>query len=494
VHQSSPLRARLLVALAPAAAAAIAVAAILAGSVGPAVAGTDDRGPRPNVIVVMTDDQDARSMWAMRKTRRLLGRQGTTFTNSHATFPLCCPSRATFLTGQYAHNHGVLANALPAGSFLRLDGANTLPVWLRDAGYVTAHVGRYLNGYGVPLGRDLSAAEAALEIPPGWSRWFAPGFRGRAWRMFSYVLNENGSLRRYKRAARNYLTDVYARHATRLIRRLAGGERPLFLSVAPLAPHGEPHLERGPNPRPAPRHAREFPRLKLPRPPSFNEADVSDKPPRVQARPRLGRRQQEEMLRRHRGRIRSLLAVDDAVAAMVAALRRVGELRNTLFIFTSDQGFLLGQHRIAVDKLWPYEEATRVPLLVRGPGIPRGATRRQVVANIDLAPTILDAARAEAGLEMDGISILPLARNLRAARDRSILLESLAPERPDFVGVRAPGWSYIEHEDGSEELYDLAADRFQLQSRHADPAYASRKAELAARLEALRDCAGAACR
>jgi N-acetylglucosamine-6-sulfatase len=482
------------VALAFAASAAIAVATILAGPPGPVVAQTDDGGPQPNVIVVMTDDQDARSMWAMRKTRRLLGRQGTTFTNSHASFPLCCPSRATFLTGQYAHNHGVLSNALPDGSFLRLDGANTLPVWLREAGYVTAHVGRYLNGYGVPLGRDLSPAEAALEIPPGWNRWFAPGFRGRAWRMYGYVLNENGRLVRYKRGERNYLTDVYARHATRLIRRLAGGKRPLFLSVAPLAPHGEPHLERGPNPRPAPRHARSFPRLKLPRPPSFNEADVSDKPPRVQAFARFGREQRREMLRRHRGRIRSLLAVDDAVEAMVAALRRAGELRNTMFIFTSDQGFLLGQHRIAVDKLWPYEEATRVPLLVRGPGVPRGTTRQQVVANIDLAPTVLDASRARSGVEMDGISLLPLARNPRAQRNRSILLESLASERPGFFGVRAPGWSYIEHEDGSEELYDLGADPFQLHSRHADPAHASRKAALAARVEALRDCAGSACR
>jgi N-acetylglucosamine-6-sulfatase len=476
--------------LAFAAAAAIAVPAVLAG---PAVAQTDDADPRPNVIVVMTDDQDARSMWAMPKTRRLLGRQGTAFTNSHATFPLCCPSRATFLTGQYAHNHGVLSNTLPAGSFLRLDGTNTLPVWLSDAGYVTAHVGRYLNGYGVPLGRDLSPAEAALEIPPGWDRWFAPGFRGRAWRMYRYVLNQNGRLVRYRRGERNYLTDVYARHATRLIRRLAGGERPLFLSVAPLAPHGEPHLARGPNPRPAPRHARELPRLKLPRPPSFNEADVSDKPPRVQALSRFGREQRREMLRRHRGRIRSLLAVDDAVEAMVGALRRAGELRNTLFVFTSDQGFLLGQHRIAVDKLWPYEEATRVPLLVRGPGVPRGVRRGQVVANIDLAPTILDATGAEPGLEMDGISLLPLARNPRAARDRSILLESLAPERPDFAGVRAPGWSYIEHEDGSEELYDLDADPFQLESRHADPAQATLKARLAARIEKLRDCAGRDC-
>jgi N-acetylglucosamine-6-sulfatase len=492
----APLR----VALAALAGGGLAVAAAIAGSGAPARAGDPgtlgSQGRPPNLIVVMTDDQDARSIWAMPKTRRLLGRAGTTFTRSYATFPLCCPSRATFLTGQYAHNHGVLSNDLPAGSFLALDGAETLPVWLRRAGYVTAHVGRYLNGYGVPLGRGIPAAEAALEIPPGWSRWFAPVFRGRAFRMYRYVLNENGRLTRYKRGVRNYQTDVYARHATRLVRRLAGGERPLFLSFAPLAPHREPRRSRGPNPRPAPRHADAFPRLGLPQPPSFDEADVSDKPPRVQALPRIGAEQREELLRRHRGRIRSLLAVDDAVGAIVAALRRAGELRDTLIVFTSDQGFLLGEHRITHDKLWPYEEATRVPLILRGPGlgVPRGVTREQVTANVDLAPTILDAAGAEPGLEMDGISLLPLARDPGEARGRAVLLQSLEPEHPEFAGVRVPGWSYVVHEDGREELYDLRSDPFQLRSLHADRAHTARKAFLAARLEALRGCAGRACR
>jgi N-acetylglucosamine-6-sulfatase len=463
--------------------------------VAPGAARASDQ--RPNVVVVMTDDQDARSMWAMPETTRLLGAKGTTFDRSYASYPLCCPSRATFLTGQYAHNHGVRSNVPPTGGYPALAGHNTLPVWLRRAGYVTAHVGKYMNGYGVPTGREISEAEAAREIPHGWGRWFA-ATGPEQFRLFNYTLNQNGRLVDYARRARDYQTDVYARHATRLVRRLAGGERPLFLSFAPLAPHGEAGRRGagGPNPRPAFRHRQAFRRMKLPRPPSFDEADVSDKPSHVRGLPSIDRERRLELLDRYRGRTASLLAIDEAVAQIVAALRRAGELRNTLLIFTSDNGFMLGEHRIDGGKSWAYEESVRVPLILRGPGvgIPRGARREQFVANVDLAPTILDAAGVEAGLEVDGISLLPLARDPGVARSRAVFLQALDPNRPRFAAVRLPGWAYVEHGSGAEELYDMASDPFQLQSLDDDPAHASRREALAARLEALSGCAGATCR
>ncbi|HSI79808.1 MAG TPA: sulfatase [Solirubrobacterales bacterium] len=477
---------------------AVTIAAAIALSPGGAAvaSGADASGSaanRPNIVVVMTDDQDARSLRAMPKTRRLLGDRGTTFTQAYASFPLCCPSRATFLTGQHSHNHGVYSNTVEGG-LLQLDDSNTLPVWLRDAGYFTAHVGRYLNGYGLPLGRAITLGEARREVPPGWNRWIGLSGR-RAYRLYNYLLNQNGLLRRVGRKARHYQTDVLGRIASRLIRRQAGGGRPLFLSLATLAVHAELRPAKGEwdPPRPAPRHRgaskRKPNRLRWLPPASFNEADVSDKPDLVEKLPRFDAEQGARIRAVSRARWESLMAIDDAVAAIVRALAERGELANTIFIFSSDQGVILGEHRIPGGKRWLYEESARVPLIIRGPGIPAGARRGQMVSNVDLAPTILDAAGAEAGLAIDGISLLPLARDPDAARSRAILLES---ERDDltYSGVRARGWAYLEHGPGAEELYDMRADRFQLESLHESPDHAGIKLALRGTLEALRDCEG----
>ena len=376
---------------------------------------------------MMTDDQTARSLRVMSNVRRLLARRGTTFTRSFTVYPQCCPSRASFLTGQYAHNHGVLGNSPPAGGYAKLDHSNTLPVWLQNAGYRTAHIGKYLNGYG---------AGNPLEIPPGWTEW-----RGSVdpstYRYTGYTLNENGTLTTYSR----YQTDVYARKAVDVIRRRAPRARPFFLSVAFLAPHqGEPADPDDPGagigtPSPAARHRNAFASARLPRPPSFNEANVSDKPPGIRSRVLLPPVRVAAIRENYQQELESLLAVDRAVARVVRALRESSELGNTFVIFTSDNGFFHGEHRVAQGKNLPYEPAIRVPLVVRGPGVPAGRRLTKRVANIDLAPTIVDAAEARAGRVMDGRSLLPFFAHPGRPLRRDLLVERGPGEDP-YAAIR----------------------------------------------------------
>ena len=225
------------------------------------------------------------------------------------------------------------------------------------------------------------------------------------YRFYNYTLNENGTLRTYgaNRDPRFYQTDLYSRRAVSLIGRLAPASRPFFLSVAFLAPHsGGPRESDDPSrlgtPVPAPRHRNSFSALPLPRSPAFNEADVSDKPVNIRRRRRIGAPGRAAIRENYQQRLESLLAVDEAVGAIVEQLRRSGELDETLIVFTADNGFFHGEHRVRNGKVLVYEPSIRVPLILRGPGVPRGAVRRQLVTNADLAPTILDAADARPGV------------------------------------------------------------------------------------------------
>jgi N-acetylglucosamine-6-sulfatase len=469
-----------------AAGAAVALAGLSIGGCGAPNEPTES-DDAPNVVVVMTDDQEASSVRFMPYVSRGLARQGTTFDDSLVTTPLCCPSRATFLTGQYSHNHGVLGNRPPDGGYPALDSADTLAVWLQAAGYRTAHIGRYLNNYAAPQhGGDPK------EVPPGWNEWRVP-VEDTEFRMFGNTLNENGELKRYGHRPREYQTDLVARKAVRFVRHGSPGERPFFLSVATLAPHDEGVLENtgAPrNPRPAPRHRGRYSNQPLPRPPSFNEGAIGDKPGATRDTPRIGRDEIEELTTLYRSRLESLLAVDEMVADLVRALRREGELGSTLFMFTSDNGYLLGEHRLH-GKEAPYEEAIRVPLLIRGPGFPAGATRSQPVANVDLAPTILDVAGVEPPRPLDGASLLPIAGDPSAGRGRTVLVEVLTGN--EFSAVRTPRWMYAERRHGAIELYDLRRDSHQLRNRADDPRYSRVRVRLAERLESLRDCGGRDC-
>lgn len=473
-----------------------ALALIQAGGDAATLAGADsaEGGDRPNVVVIMSDDQDARSLRVMGAVERRIGEEGATFTNAFATFPLCCPSRATFLTGQYAHNHGVTSNRPPEGGYQAFtDPEGTMPEALQRTGYRTAHIGRYLNGYG-RKGSDPRA------VPPGWDEWY--GFP--AFEMFRYPVNHNGTISRYGGGPAAYQTDVIARLAVRFVRDGTERSEPFFLSLAPLAPHTEsrgsrrgtgPRRERSgrpadagtaSNPRPAPRHRGRFADARLPMPPSFNEEDISDKPAFMRSRDRLDGAEVGKLTQRYRDRLASLLVVDDLVAKVIGALRRSGELDETLVVYTSDNGYLLGEHRRR-KKQELFEESIRVPLLARGPGIPRGAEVDQLVGNVDLAPTILDAAGAEPGRLLDGRSLIGVAEDPATAADRALLLENEVS-----AAVRTPRFMYAEHRQATE-LYDLRLDPFQLHDLSDRGRYQETTARLSDLLAGMRSCAGARC-
>jgi N-acetylglucosamine-6-sulfatase len=473
---------------------AVAAVATLAASIAlTGGAGASAAAAQPNVVVIMVDDMNVSALAYMPQTRALIGGQGTTFNDSVVSYSLCCPSRSTFLTGQYAHNHEVLGNQLPDGGYYKLRGGETLPVWLGRAGYATGHVGKFLNGYGT---------RTATEIPPGWAEWYG-SVDPTTYRMWGYTLNENGTLRTYGSPAVEdpalYQTDVYAGKAVSFINRRAPGTQPFFLSFAPLAPHSEGAAAGADlsqrNPRPAPRHRGDLDTAMVPKPPNWNEADVSDKPAAIRNLPLITPADERLIeARRLRGRLESLLSVDEAVASIVAALRANGELNNTVIVFTSDNGWMQGEHRITQGKVVPYEESIRVPLLIRGPGFPAGKQVTTIAANIDLAPTILEVAGASAGVTVDGRSLVPIANSTETLL-RGIVIETGPRESGNwYAGIRSARWKYVEHSNGERELYDLNADPYELTSVHADPGYAQVRQALAARLAALRTCAGNACR
>ena len=470
---------------------------------------TAAEGDRPNVIVVMTDDQTVDDMVVMTKTRRLLGDRGATFDSFVTSYSLCCPSRATFLTGRYAHNHGVLGN--PAigdgtGGWPALyDKWNTLPVWLRQAGYRTGYVGKFL------LGHANRFRKGVRQIPPGWSDWWGlPGFSKET--MYGYKLSHNGRVRRYGTKPRDYQTDVFAGLARSFIKQGVRAKQPFFLTVAPLAPHVEGVREdsaRRIPPRPAPRHAA-TPVPPFERKPGYsaealNEADASDKPAWLAAKPPYSAQQldyQTKVL--YPARLRSLLAVDDLVAGIEKTLKRQGIAEKTYVLFTSDNGYMLGEHRLS-GKNWAYRESSDVPLLVRGPGIAPGSRPSGLASNLDLAPTIAAMAGITIPVSADGVSLMPLLTRGAEVR-QDLLVESFeghgnAPGTSNkalglgsHLGVRTKRYVYLEYFDGSKELYDLEVDPRQLTNVVDDPAYAAVRTEMSERLHQLKRCFGATCR
>jgi N-acetylglucosamine-6-sulfatase len=441
--------------------------------------------PRPNVVVVMSDDQTVESLRVMTNVDQLLARQGATFVNNFVSYSLCCPSRSTFLSGQYAHNHGVMGNAPPQGGYekWRPTEGNSLPVWLQQSGYRTVHIGKYLNGYG---------RQDPTHVPSGWSEWYG-SVDPSTYQYYNYTLNENGRLVKYGASAADYQADVYTAKAVDAVKRLSP-QGPFFLSVAYLAPHagGPRESDDPPNlgtPHPAPRHRNRFASEPLPMPPSFNEADVSDKPAAVRRRPLLTPQRINAVTENYRQRLESVLAVDEGVAAIVRALQASGELANTLFVYTSDNGFFHGEHRIPNGKVQLYEPSVRVPLVLRGPGVPRGVRLTQQSINVDLAATIVDAANARAGRTLDGLSLLPVLRHRTRSLGRDVLLET-----PGYSAIHTPRYVYAEYATSERELYDLRNDPDELVSQHDNPAYAQVRSDLAQRLLRLRTCKGAACR
>ena len=438
--------------------------AVLAGG---APAGRVRAARSPNVVVVVTDDMRASDWQALPQTRTLLA-DGTTFPNFFLTTPTCSPSRASILTGRYAHNHGVLTNedegAATGGitAFRRRGLADqTIGHALGRGGYRTAIVGKFLNGY------------RAQDGPVGdWDRWVVPADKGYT----DYELNIDGEARQ----ERGYSTDVLRDEAIRFIEETPD-RQPLFLTFAPKAPHGPS--------TPAKRHRDAFKGVGVGRTAAFNEKDLRDKPEYVQRKDRLGPQDERRLDELERKRLASLLAVDEAIAAVWSSLEAEGRLANTVIFVLSDNGYLLGNHRMA-GKGSPYDASVRVPMLAWGPGFAQGTDNR-LVANIDLAPTIAQVAGVRFPTA-DGRSLLDPARR------EGILLERFKDgAKPTYKAVRTEHRLYVEYDTGERELYDYREDPHEtenLLAREEDrQQHPEEAADLSRLIEQLADCAGEAC-
>jgi len=482
----------------------------------------------PNVILILTDDLavsdlNPRALRHMPNLKSLLIDKGTTFDNAFVTNSLCCPSRATILRGQYTHNHEILSNEPPRGGFQKFrflgHENSTMATWVKEQGYRTAFFGKYLNGYNETY------------IPPGWDEWYAV-----TGNYLSHTFNENGHLVSYEPES-YYETDVMSDKASDYITRTAGADPPFFTADRPFlmwigtkAPH-QPAS-------PAPRDDDSYPAISLPHPPSFDEKDVSDKPDWISDNPPLSLEQKRYMEELYRKRLQSMLAVDDMIGDLVGALHDSGELDNTYIVFTSDNGFHLGQHRLGAGKWTPYEEDIRIPLIVRGPGVPEGETLHHMVLNNDLAPTFADLAGAEPPSFVDGRSLVPLLTDdptpLEDWRQRFVI-ESVAERsgvphppfitestvvplltgdplpgnwrrtsaasaqsseewgRPWLKALRTNNYLYVDYKTGEHELYNLRKDPHELNNMYATaPPEITHRLE--AQLDALRQCSAAECR
>lgn len=455
---------------------------------------------RPNILFILTDDLDAElgTINYMPHLQELLVAQGLTVDDYFISQPLCCPSRATLLRGQYTHNHGVYLNDQPNGGFEEFyslqNESSTLATWLQAAGYRTVLLGKYLNGY--PFSEDRSY------VPVGWDEWYS-SVKGSPFAGFRYTLNENGMQVDYAetgQGASQYMTDVLARKAGDFIQRANADAVPFFVYLSTYAPH-EPV-------KPAHRHEALFPDLKAPRTASFNEADVSDKPDWIHYDPLLSEAEIAKMDLEYLLRVQALQAVDEMIAQLITVLKETGQLDNTYVIFTSDNGYHLGQHRLPAGKATPYEEDIRVPFIVRGPNIEPGTTLQgYLTGNVDFAPTIAELAGVVPPVYVDGRSMVGLLngeRPLKAEWRSAYLLEfygynqgaadqNVPPPSPVYLGLRTDQYLYVEHEGGFIELYNLIADPYEMENI-AVTADKTLLVRLSAWLKDLSGCAGGQCR
>ena len=519
-------------------AAAVSLLAVLGAAL---LAGQATGAPKtPNVVLILMDDETTSDMSVMRNVQSMIADQGVSFSRAYASFPLCCPSRATLLSGQYMHNHGVRGNLPPNGgwqSFVAHE-SNALPVWLHDAGFYNVHIGKYLNGYGAPDSGAAPDADGALPVPPGWDQWYGKVSEDALY--YDYQLIEKTrpgaipAITFYGDQPDDYQTDVLSNLATNFVNHLdTGTQTPFFLNLW----FNSPHFPFDPAPRDRFRLAG-TPLAKLP---GFNEKDISDKPKWFQRefRKRLGKRQIRQINGDRRRKSEQLLSADEDIGRLIGALRDQGVLDNTYIIFTSDQGFFRGEHRIQSGKYLPYDPSARVPLLISGPGIPHGQMSNELVWFGDITQAILQIASGSENPALDGRSLLPYAENPSVHSTRPILLEAdtgsgaeqasahasaararaarvgIAGRRgikgldeepdaeksaqnanhaPAYRSVRTDRYEYTVYANGQTELYDMIRDPAQLHSLAHNPRYRYVRRWLLDRLSALSSCAGASCR
>jgi N-acetylglucosamine-6-sulfatase len=469
----------------------------------------------PNIIIILTDDLDMKLMPFVPQANELIGAHGATLTNYFITTPICCPSRTSMLRGQYSHNTDILENAPGFVRFFKLnEELDTLPVWLRDAGYQTSLIGKYLNGYPTNAGRNY--------VPPGWSDWHSFLYqKGNNDFYYNYIMNENSELVPYSDSPEDYSTDVIREKSISFINKNAREDSPFFLLISIYAPHGPS--------TPAARHEGLFSDLEYPQVPSFNEQDISDKPAIIQELAASGDEfDADDANALFRKRAETMPAVDELIVEVMQTLKQNGQLENTYVIFTSDNGFHMGEHRVPSGKGMPYEEDIHVPFFIRGPGIEPSTQVTQMVANIDLAPTIAEFTSTKTADFVDGRSFASLlgsetsesiawrkgllieigyGKNLYGLEPQNISLPSSVIEYPDsshdnylaqteggtYRGIRTESFVYAEYDNGELEFYDLTIDPYQLQNTAStlDPAF---QAQLHAQLEALKTCSAETCR
>lgn len=475
------------------------------------------RAGAPNVLVVMTDDMRQDDVQYMPNLRKFLGARGTDFRNSFAPTPLCCPNRASYLTGRYAHNHRVWWHAEPWG-YGAFDDRKTLGSALQAAGYRTGYVGKYLNRYGTARPKADPGARPATYVPTGWDQWRgtpdgtglpeSDPRAGGTYRYFDTTVNVNGKLVGHPGV---YNSKLIASEGIKVLDRFAAGAQPWFLQLNSLAPH-----HGGPS-------ERDDPYLVTPARPGwvkgrFNdriqrgpgvprsgepEADVSDKASPTRGLEPFGKRERRAVRNAARQRAESLYVLDRQLQRVWDRLAATGELANTIVAFTSDNGYMEGEHRWQSGKVIGYDPSYRVPLLIAGPGVPRGAKHYAPVTSIDLTASILDWAGGHlAGA--DGRSFVgDLGKDV--GWDHVVGYEAYLPGIPNkrrevfddtrrAIGIRTARYFYVRYSNGQQELFDLERDPLQLASVARDPAYDATRRALNVAWTAFKDCRGDGCR
>src|SRR4051812_40441066 len=514
--------------------ATLAAALVLLAIAGATLLARDAQGApsQKNVVFILTDDMTYSELSAMPNVQSLLAAQGTSFNEAYISFPLCCPSRATMMSGQYMHNHGVRGNFPPNGGWpkFRSHEPNALPVWLQRDGYYNVHIGKYMNGYGV--------ADNGLPVPPGWDEWYGKVSEDALY--FNYQLiektgaNPTPHLTFYGDQPNDYQTDVFTDRAVNFVADTGASKQPFWLNLWFNSPHGPFD--------PAPRDLHRLSGTPLPKLPAFNEKNITDKPKwfRKQARKRISKKQAFLIGNERRRREEQLTSVDQSVGKLVQSLKDRGLLDDTYIVFASDNGFFRGEHRIVTGKYLPYDPAARVPLIIRGPGIPAGGVSNELVWNGDIPQTILQIASGSQDDSLDGRSLLPFAQQPALRSTRPVLLEgdtgpggtgaesaqsasararearvhvegrqgvkNLEQEpdaiksatntnsAPAYRSIRTDRYEYTIYANGQSELYDMKRDPFQLRSVVRDLRYRYVRQWLYTQLVPLSACAGPSCR
>jgi N-acetylglucosamine-6-sulfatase len=443
---------------------------------------------RPNIVFVLADDFALNLVQYMPHLLKMQ-QDGVTFANYFVTDSLCCPSRSSIFTGRYPHDTGIYRNVGADGGYLgflnRGHERVTFATALTAAGYHTAMLGKYLNGY----------QPRQHAVAPGWNEW---DVAGNGYPGFNYDLNQNGKVVRYANRPTDYLTDVVSAEAVNFVKQQTA-DTPFVIEIATFAPHA-PYT-------PAPRDANAFPGLRAPRTPAFNAAPDANAPKWLAGLPALSEIDAATIDNDFRKRAQSVLAIDAMIGALQQAVAAIGAADNTYFVFSSDNGYHMGEHRMMPGKMTAYDTDIHVPLIVTGPGVPAGRTVEEIVQNIDLCPTFAELGFAAAPASVDGRSLAPLMRGETPEGWRTLaLVEHRGPVRnlndPDLPGhrsgnpttyeaIRMATSVYVEYANGEKEYHDLVADPNELRNTYASLP-ADRKAALHAALDAVANCHDAA--